>query len=121
MDAFVEELIAIPDEQILEGVSADAEKAAGLKILRSANKAVGQNRLEAAKAGVAASSEKHKVAYVANVSVEEARRYVLEATNDSRFTLAARELNELSDDDVLRIYSQIKSLEQPRSEGESSK
>lgn len=117
LDAFVAELIATPDDQILDGVNSNAEKASGLAILRSARKTVGQNRLEAAKAGAAAASEKSTLFVRGSISVEEARQYVLSAANDSRFTLAARELNELSDDAVLKLYSQIKALEQSGSDG----
>jgi len=45
------------------------------------------------------------------VSAAEARRFIEEAQNDSRYTLAARKLVEMSDEEVLRLYSQMKRLE----------
>jgi hypothetical protein len=39
-------------------------------------------------------------------SIEEARAFLRTASNDPRFTLAARGLDEMSDDDIRRLYQQ---------------
>ena len=101
----------MPDEQVLEGFDPEAVKAEGLGLLKAAKAAAGQRRLAAAKAGVASRKEQTATAPKSNVSLVEARRYIAQAANDSRYTLAARGLAELSDEDVLRRYNQIKSLE----------
>lgn len=121
MDVLVDELISMSDDQILEGVDADAEKLSGLAILQSANAIAGRRRMEAARAGVAVSRERRGTEGTPIVSVEVARQYILHAANDSRFTLAARAMEELSDDEVLRLYSQMKALEQSNTNDKSSK
>jgi len=45
------------------------------------------------------------------ISVQDARAFLHKASNDPRFTLAARGLDEMSDEDALRLYRQIKRLE----------
>ena len=112
MDVMVDELIAMTDAEVLESVDAAAVQAEGLEILNAAKAEAGRRRLAAAKAGIAASREQRVVTHGGqNITVEEARRYLARAANDSRYTLAARNLGELSDDEVLRLYSQIKMLE----------
>ena len=113
MDALVDELIAMPDEQVLEGENADAVRARGLELLQAAKAAAGRRRLDAAKQGVAAIKERKVVANDGEVDVAEARRYLSQAMNDSRYTLAARSLSlaELPDDEILRLYRQAKLLE----------
>ena len=53
MDTMVAELIAMPDEQVLDGLNAGAIQAEGLGLLKAAKATAGQRRLAAAKAGVA--------------------------------------------------------------------
>lgn len=110
IDAFVDELIATPDDQILEGLDPSAVQAKGLGLLQAAKTNVSRSRLAAAKAGYAAMKSKSAIA-PQNVSAEEARRFLAQATNDSRFTLAARNLGELSDDEAIALYTKLKSIE----------
>jgi hypothetical protein len=110
IDTLVDELIEISDEQVLEGLSPDAVHAEGLRLLNAARAEVGRERLAAAKAGYAASKTRPTLA-AELVSVEEARRFLAEARNDKRFTLAARNLGELSDDEVLDLYRKLKALQ----------
>lgn len=119
MDVMVAELIAMPDEQVLDGLDPSAVQAEGLGLLKAAKATAGQRRLAAAKAGVASRKEQASEISQTNVSLDEARRYLAQAANDNRYTLAARGLGELSDDEVLRLYIQIKSLESTDG-GESS-
>ena len=73
----------------------------------------GRRRLAAAKSGVAALRSKPTTSKVPvlNVSVAEARQFIAQAQNDSRYTLAARKLGEMPDEEVLRLYLQMKRLE----------
>lgn len=109
MDMLVQELIAMPSEQLLEGQEAEAVKAKGAQLLAAATAEAGRRRLAAAK--FALQAPKSQALNAPAVSVEEARRYIAQARNDERFTLAARGMEELDDEEVLRIYRQMKALE----------
>lgn len=111
LDALTDELIAMPDEQVLDGADAKAIQAAGLERLNNAKAEAGRRRLAAAKARAAAARSQTGSGFVVQVPTEEARRYLESAANDTRYTLAARNLNEMSDEDILRLYAQLKRLE----------
>jgi hypothetical protein len=49
------------------------------------------------------------------VTAQAARRFLAQVANDGRYTMAARELKELSDDEVLRRYAKLKRLESEQS------
>lgn len=119
VDALTEELIAMPDEQLLEGCDANAIQSDALAVLKAARAEAGRRRLAAAKAGVASLRSKaaEPAAPHPEVSVDEARRFLAQAQNDSRYTLAARKLGEMPDEEVLRLYRQLKQLEQGASDG----
>lgn len=113
IDAFVDELIATSDDQILEGLDPAALQAKGLGLLKVAKINASRSRLASAKAGYAALKLKPTIA-LRNVSAEDARRFLAQAANDSRFTLAARNLGDLSDDEVIALYTKLKSIESPK-------
>lgn len=113
IDAFVDELIATPDDQILDGLDPAAVQAKGLGLLQAAKINASRSRLAAAKAGYAALKSKPAIV-LQSVSPEEARRFLAQAANDSRFTLAARNLGELSDDEAIALYKKLKSIESSR-------
>ncbi|KQP15559.1 hypothetical protein [Pseudorhodoferax sp. Leaf265] len=119
VDALTQELIDMPDEQVLEGRDAVQLQAAAQVLLKSARAEAGKRRMAAAKAGVSASRAKPSTSNVQmeNVSAAEARRFVAQAQNDSRYTLAARKLGDMTDEEVLRLYSQMKHLEDASSKG----
>ena len=111
MDAMVDELIAMTDEEVLDGADSEAEKAAGLELLAAAKMRAGQRRLAAAKVGAASFKKQYDSADQPEVSMDEVRRYITQASNDSRYTLAARSLSQISDEEALRIYRQLKAVE----------
>lgn len=111
LDALTDELIAMPDEQVLQGIEAKAFQASGLEMLTNAKTEAGRRRLAAAKARAEAAWSQKGPGLVVQVPADEARRYLASAANDERYTMAARNLNEMSDDDVLRLYAQLKRLE----------
>lgn len=109
IDAFVDELIATPDDHVLDGRDPTAVQAKGLDLLRAAKQSVSKSRLAAAKAGYAA-LKSTPAPVPQTVSAEEARSFLAQAANDNRFTLAARNLGELPDDEAIALYTKIKSL-----------
>lgn len=119
VDVLTQELIDMPDEQVLEGKDVALLQASAQALLTSARTEAGRRRLAAAKAGAHAlqSRPSPSNAQVLGVSATEARRFIAEAQNDSRYTLAARKLGEMSDEEVLRLYSQMKRLEDASNEG----
>lgn len=111
LDALTDELIAMPDEQVLDGANAVAIQARGLDRLNKAKAEAGRRRLAAAKVRAAAARSQKAPEFAVQVSINVARRYIESAANDNRYTLAARNLNEMSDEGVLRLYAQMKYLE----------
>ncbi len=111
LDALTDELIAMPDEQVLDGANAVAIQARGLDRLNKARAEAGRHRLAAAKVRAAAARSQKAPEVMVPVPIEVARSYIASAANDTRYTLAARNLNEMSDEDVLRLYAQMKHLE----------
>ncbi len=120
VDALTQELIDMPDEHVLEGKDVMKLRAEAQELLKSARAEAGKRRLAAAKSGVSALRNKPALAIpqVLSVSVEEARRFIAQAQNDSRYTLAARKLGEMTDDEVLRLCMQMKRLEAADSKGD---
>lgn len=119
VDALTLELIDMPDEQVLEGKDVAQLQADAQALLTSARAEAGRRRLAAAKAGAQALKNRSSSSnvQVLGVSAAEARRFIAEAQNDSRYTLAARKLGEMSDEEVLRLYSQMKRLEDAGDKG----
>ena len=110
LGALINELIKMPDEQVLDGIDPSTAQAEGVRLLQAAKVQAGKARLAAAKAGRAA-EQTRTIAQVVSVTPEEARRFIAQAANDGRYTLAARSLNDMPDDEALRLYIQLKSLE----------
>lgn len=111
----LEELLEMSDEDILDGANQDALKSENLAMVAKAKAEAGRRRMAAAKAGVA-SRTVPTISTIPQVSVAEARAFLEAAMNDPRYTLAARSLGEMSDDDILRAYHQLHQL---KSEDES--
>lgn len=113
VDALTQELIDMPDEHVLDGRNVAQLQTGAQALLKSARAEAGRRRLAAAKAGIGALRNQAPSSNVpvSGASAAEARRLIAEAQNDSRYTLAARKLGEMSDEEVMRLYSQIKRLE----------
>lgn len=109
---FVEELIAMPDEQVLEGRNPEEVRARGMGLLEAARKDVGRRRMAAAKAQLQARRGQPAAKAIEQVDIALARQFLAQAQNDPRFTLAARKLGELSDDEALNLYRQVKALQE---------
>ena len=116
LDSFVAELIALPDDQILEGKSPEEVRVRGLRLLDAAKKESGRRRMVAAKAQLQARRGQVAAQDAEKLDIAQARHFLMKAQNDTRFTLAARKLGELSDEEVLRLYRQVKSLQEDRGE-----
>jgi hypothetical protein len=112
LDTFVAELIAMPDDQLLDGKNPGEVRARGQHLLEAAKKEAGRRRMAAAKAQVQARRSQPGTELSEKLDIAQARQFLMQAQNDSRFTLAARKLGELSDDEVLRLYRQVKSLQE---------
>lgn len=102
----LEELLEMSDEDILEGENPDVLKAENQAMIATAKAEAGRLRLAAAKAGMS-SRNASSISAIPKVSVSVAREFLEAAMNDQRYTLAARSLGEMSDDDILRLYHQL--------------
>ena len=108
-DAFLktlaEELLAMPDSEILDGDDPAALRKENMTMVDKAKATAGRRRLAAGRAGFVASKSLARPAQ--DVSVTTARAAIEAAMNDSQYTLAARSLVEMSDEDILRHYHQM--------------
>lgn len=113
LDTYLAELLEMTDEEVLEGEDPAEVQARGLRILDATQAQVGRRRLAAARE----LSEQLKKTEVSPPSVEitaaDARAALRHAAsaNDGRYTLAARQLDEMADEDVIRAFLQLKELE----------
>jgi hypothetical protein len=115
LDALAEELRTMSDTDALEGENAEELVKLGERLLQSAREEAGKLRMADAKRELAV-VPRHRTS-AAPPSAAEARKYL---QSHADLTLAARSLNELSDADVLDLFSQAKSLEassDPATEG----
>lgn len=109
LQTHLEELLDMSDEDILEGKDPKAIKSEGMAMLEAAKAEAGRRRMAAARAGIA----RNRAAPIQKgpqVSVAEARSFLEAAMNDDRYTLAARSLGEMTDEDILRFYHQLHQL-----------
>lgn len=110
LKAQLEELLEMSDEEILEGSDPEVLKIEGLAMIAAAKAKLGKRRMAAAKTAMAI--KKASTNPILNpVNIDEARAYLQAAANDSRITIAARSLGEMSDEDVIRIYNQLNKLQ----------
>lgn len=113
-----DELMSMSDEDVLASSDIEQLRARRTRMLQDAKKEAGRRRLAAAKARL--QSSKAGTAAVERIDPTEARQYIARAANDERYTLVARQLGEgLSDEEAVRLYRQMRSLEQGQSEDES--
>ncbi len=116
IDTYFSELLEMTDEQVLEGKDPAIVQAAGLQLLDAAKAEAGQRRLAAARLRVQVSKnaeEAGRGSPTPQITADEARAALRRAaaTNDGRYTLAARQLDEMADEDVIRAYVQLQQLE----------
>ena len=111
LDACFEELQKMPDREVLAGEpGADVRARAEARLARATQEA-GRRRFMAARAQAAA--DRAKVSVVPSpVSVLEARAYIARIVQDNHYTLAARQLEEMPESEVLRLYEQLRELEE---------
>lgn len=112
LDSYVEELLAAPEAEVLDGENPDTWKEYGRRLIEVSQAEAGRRRLQAAKQRLASRQAAAQGPAASQVSIQEARAYLRKASNDPRFTLAARGLDEMSDEDALHLYEQIRRLEQ---------
>ncbi len=108
LETYMDELMSMSDEEILEGRDIDAVKQRAAQRLASASVEAGRRRLAAAKLRV--QQERGASRPQTTASIQEVRAFIRQAANDGRVTLAARQLSEMSDTDALRLYTQLQQL-----------
>lgn len=111
MDAHLAELMDMSDEQVLDGADPASAQVAGLRMLDSAKAEAGRRRLAKARDRLVAAKAAGPASQEPGISPQVARAFLRLAANDGRYTLAARGLDEMSDDDAVRLYLQLKHLE----------
>ena len=107
LDSFFEELQAMPDKDVLAGESPQAVRARAAERLARATQEAGRRRMAAARIQAVHVNE----APVKPVSVQEAREYIARVIEDRNYTLAARQLEEMPEAEILRLYAQLRELD----------
>jgi hypothetical protein len=107
LDSFFEELQAMPDEDVLAGESPQAVRVRAADRLARAAQEAGRRRMAAARIQAV---HVNRVP-VQPVSVQQARDYIARVIEDHRYTLAARQLEEMPESEILRLYQQLRELE----------
>ena len=107
LDAWFEELRKMPAQEVLAGESPAAVRARAETRLARATQEAGRRRLAAARANAALDRARTPIA----VSIDEARAYIARIIRDTNYTLAARQLEEMPEEEVLRLYDQLRELE----------
>ena len=115
MDAYLAELLEMTDEQMLEGKDPAVTQASGVQLLDAAKAEAGRRRLAVARLKLQAQKDARTAgpAPTVQITADEARAALRRAAaaNDGQFTLAARQLDEMADEDVIRAYLQLQQLE----------
>jgi hypothetical protein len=107
LDAFFDELQAMPDPDVLAGESPQAVKARAAQRLARASQEAGRRRMAAARIQAVHVNREP----VKPVSAQQAREYLARVIRDSNYTLAARQLEEMTEAQILRLYQQLRELE----------
>ena len=107
LDNFFEELQAMPDKDVLAGESPQAVRARAAERLARAAQEAGRRRMAAARIQAVHVNPSP----VKPVSVQEARDYLARVIEDRHYTLAARQLEEMPEADILRLYAQLRELD----------
>lgn len=110
LDSYFGELMEMSDEEVLDGDDPAILKGLGLQLLDKAKVEAGRLRLQAAKQKLANRKSDSIRNPQPEISLAEAKAFIRSAANDPRFTMAARGLDEMSDDDILRLYKQARRL-----------
>ena len=107
LDSLLAELMWMTDQQVLDGEDPTAVQTKGLAMLSAAKQAAGRRRLAAAKAGVALARADVRSGSDKPVTGAQAKAFLREAANSGKYTLAARQLDEMSDEAALVIYEKL--------------
>jgi hypothetical protein len=108
LESYMHELMSMSDEDILEGRDANTEKQRAGQRIAAAKIEAGRRRMQTAKEQMKQQRGSERTTH--DVPIEEVRAYIRQAANDGQVTLAARQLTEMSDADVMRLYGQLKRL-----------
>jgi hypothetical protein len=108
LDACFDELRQMPDAEVLAGESVAAVRARSEARLARATQEAGRRRLVAARAQTARTQT---TTAPIGVSLMEARAYIARIIQNNHYTLAARQLEEMPEAEVLRLYEQLRELE----------
>ncbi|WP_089159005.1 hypothetical protein [Caballeronia sordidicola] len=116
LESYMHELMAVSDDEVLEGQDVNAINERANARIAVAGREAGRRRLAAAR--VRLQNQDRAVAAQSSASLEEIKAYLRDAANDGRVTLAARQLSDMSEADIRRLYSQLTQLQEDQGENE---
>lgn len=107
LDAFLAELMSMSDQEILDGEDPAALQTKGLAMLSNAKQEAVRRRLAVAKAGLVIAKADVRSDGDKPISGAEAKAFLRAAANSGKYTLAARQLDEMSDDDAVMVCRKL--------------
>jgi hypothetical protein len=105
INAYLEGMQQLPEDELLKGQNVAEEQARFERIMQNAKRTAGQRRLAVARSALDRRTSATSV--VEPIDLAEARRVIGQAANDARITLAARQLDDMPDEEVERLYRQL--------------
>ena len=121
LDALLEDLLGMTEEQVLDGENPAVVQTRGLALLSAAKQEAAKHRLAIAKAGLALTRASPQTLGSRALNAAEAKAFLREAANAGKYTMAARQLEELSDQAALALYEKFVRLGvAPRETGDDS-
>lgn len=113
-EVYFQELQEMSDKEVLAGEDPKLVSARARSRLERASAEAGRRRLATAKTMYAASRKAPAREPLPEVTVAHARAHIakIASSRDHLYTLAARKLDEMSDEDLLRLYHQVIELEE---------
>ncbi len=110
--AHFSELKNMSDEDVLEGVDLPKLRTDRIHLMASVKAEAGRRRMAAAKSELEV-AKSAPVRVPPPVSAAEARAFLREAANDPRITMAARGLDEMSEETLFHVYARVKAILAP--------
>lgn len=105
IDAYLGGMQELPEAELLRGQNAAEEHVRFERIVQNAKRTAGQRRLAVARSTLDRRTSANGV--VKSIDLSEARRVIAQAANDARITLAARQLDDMPDEEIERLYHQL--------------
>lgn len=118
LNSLAEELLAMPDREIIDGDDPTKLRKENIDMIAKAKTVAGRRRIASGRAAFLANQSASQ--QLPEVDVALARAAIQAAINDPQYTLAARSLSDMTDEDILRLYHQMQRLKGMRNKPDAN-